>query len=120
MLTNGVSSQAGRGFEEPLVFLGRWVQLALRCADRPTSLQPPRPDQRPPANRPPARPTRPLPPNPSPPSQKNRSYTDYSILPHWPRGGKEGDGLMVGRWSAAKDRLELLKTVPIVNPAFMK
>ncbi|GBF92719.1 hypothetical protein Rsub_05088 [Raphidocelis subcapitata] len=48
------------------------------------------------------------------------TYSDHSILPHWPRGGREGQGITVARWAAAKDRLELLHTVPVVNPAFMK
>jgi hypothetical protein len=48
------------------------------------------------------------------------TYTHHDVLPHWPRGGSEGDGLMVGRWCHAKDRLEVMHTVPVVNPAFMK
>ncbi|KAI8474738.1 MAG: Lactonase, 7-bladed beta-propeller-domain-containing protein [Monoraphidium minutum] len=48
------------------------------------------------------------------------TYTDYSILPHWPRGGTEGAGLMVARWAADKARLEVGHTVPVANPAFMK
>jgi hypothetical protein len=48
------------------------------------------------------------------------TYTHHDVLPHWPRGGSEGEGLMVGRWCPAKDRLEVLHAVPVVNPAFMK
>ena len=48
------------------------------------------------------------------------TYTDYSILPHWPHGHKEGDGLVVARWAGSTKTLEPLHTVPIVNPAFMK
>lgn len=48
------------------------------------------------------------------------TYTDHSILPHWPHGGTEGDGLLVARWAANKGRLEVGQTVPVANPAFMK
>jgi len=50
------------------------------------------------------------------------TYTDYSILPHWPRGSKEGDGIMVARWRTATNNLERMpeRDVPITNPAFMK
>ena len=50
------------------------------------------------------------------------TYTDYSILPHWPAGTREGEGLVVCRWQAgtAAPRLEPVRTVPITNPAFMK
>jgi hypothetical protein len=48
------------------------------------------------------------------------TYTDYSILPHWPHGGKEGEGLVVARWQSGTNTLLPLHTVPVVNPAFMK
>lgn len=48
------------------------------------------------------------------------TYTDYSRLPHWPHGGKEGKGLIVARWHGKEGRLEPLSTQECLNPAFMK
>lgn len=48
------------------------------------------------------------------------TYTSYSVLPHWPHGGKEGAGIEVARWSESAGRLEKLYTYSILNPAFMK
>lgn len=48
------------------------------------------------------------------------TYTDYSRLPHWPHGSKEGQGLIVARWHASEGRLEPLFTQECLNPAFMK
>jgi len=46
------------------------------------------------------------------------SYTDHSVLPHWPRGTKEGKGIVVCRWRDGK--LEIVRTIECLNPAFMK
>ncbi len=46
------------------------------------------------------------------------SYTNFSVLPHFIRGGSEGDGITVCR--ARKGQLEPVKTMPCLNPAFMK
>lgn len=48
------------------------------------------------------------------------TYTDYSRLPHWPYGSKEGKGLIVARWHGNEGRLEPLFTQECLNPAFMK
>lgn len=47
------------------------------------------------------------------------TYTDYSILPHWPHGSEEGDGFIVARWTHDRN-LQPLHTVPVENPAVMK
>lgn len=46
------------------------------------------------------------------------TYTDHSVLPHWPRGHKQGEGIVVCRWREGK--LNVVRTVPCLNPAFMK
>jgi hypothetical protein len=48
------------------------------------------------------------------------TYTDHSILPHWPRGASEGSGVTVARWSARDARLRVGSAVPCVNPAFLR
>jgi hypothetical protein len=74
------------------------------------------------------------------------TYTDYEVLPHWPHGTPNaGGGIVVARWSAAPSSgavvagggadaadpaakqqqqpaaaLQVLHTVPALNPAFMK
>jgi len=41
------------------------------------------------------------------------------VLPHYPHGTKEGDGFIVAKW-VGDGRLDMLKTIPCENPAFMK
>ncbi len=48
------------------------------------------------------------------------TYTDYSVLPHYPNGQRQGEGIVVARWRQADGLLETLHTVPVLNPAFMK
>ena len=45
-------------------------------------------------------------------------YTNYSVLPHWPYGSIEGEGIHCYRWKDAK--LELLSVTRELNPAVLK
>ncbi len=47
------------------------------------------------------------------------TYTDYDVLPHWPKGNKWGEGITVCRWQE-EGKLQVVGMTPCLNPAFMK
>jgi hypothetical protein len=46
------------------------------------------------------------------------TYTDHSVLPHYPKGTREGEGIVVARWR--NSNLDVVRIVPCLNPAVMK